>query len=375
MREKITVIGVGRLGICLALCLEEAGYDVLGVDVDTHSVKQINEKTLHSFEPGVSQSLQRSRFFQATTSLEKGLLFSDLCFLVVPTNSIPDLTTYDHTILSDLLVSINRLAPVRKQIIICSTVFPGYCSQTAKKLLGDCPKVSISYNPEFIAQGSILKGLKRPDLVLIGEENQDVGRRLASLYKRICSNNPIIKRMSVESAEIAKLAINCFITKKIAFANLISAIAEKTRGANQQEILDAVGSDTRIGSKCLHAGYGFGGPCFPRDNEALGNYASFIGLDPQFIRSTDLANEQHAEWMTQQLLKEHCSEYLFEDVSYKSNCPVPIIERSQKLEVAKRLAKRGQSVVICDSQEVLDQVSKEFGSIFIYRVKNLGDEL
>jgi nucleotide sugar dehydrogenase len=367
--QTATVIGIGRLGLCLALCLEKAGLNVLGVDLSPEYVSQINERTLESPEPGVSAFLKESQHLRATTSIQEGIAHSDLCFIVVPTNTIVDIQSYDHTVLSTLLSEINQLAPSNKDLVICSTVFPGYCTQTGVPLLTNCKNTTLNYNPEFIAQGSILQGLKNPDLVLIGEGSRSAGDKLQAVYRLLCSNNPVIKRMSLESAEITKLALNCFITKKIAFANLIAEIADETLGANKETILDAIGADPRIGSKNLSSGYGFGGPCFPRDNRALGNYVSLKGLDPQFFRSTDTANENHADWMASKLLEQNLSEYLFEDVCYKPNSPVPIIECSQKLVVAKQVAARGKRVTIRDSETVLSLVRKEYGSLFNYSTK------
>jgi UDPglucose 6-dehydrogenase len=115
--------------------------------------------------------------------------------------------------------------------------------------------------------------LLQPDMVLIGQGSKEAGDVLEAIYARICDNTPVVKRMSVDSAEICKLAVNCFVTTKIAFANMIGDMADLTEGADKHDILGAVGADTRIGHKYLRPGFGYGGPCFPRDNRALGAYA------------------------------------------------------------------------------------------------------
>jgi UDP-glucose 6-dehydrogenase len=89
---------------------------------------------------------------------------------------------------------------------------------------------------------------------------------MEAMYKNVCQNAPFVARMSPSSAEICKLAVNCFVTTKISFANMVGDIADATPGANKNDILAAVGSDSRVGLKCLRPGYGFGGPCFPRYN-------------------------------------------------------------------------------------------------------------
>ena len=368
--NQLTVIGIGRLGICFALCLEKAGYHVLGVDLSPDYVSKINAKTFASYEPSVTEFLKNSQNLKATTSLKEGLDFSDTCFILVPTNTIQEIQSYDHSIVSELLIEINSHAVSNKHLVICSTVFPGYIPNTASSLIQDCQNTSISYNPEFIAQGDIIKGLLNPDMVLIGEGSKAAGDRLQAIYQKFCQNAPQIERMSVSSAEITKLAVNCYITAKIAFANLIGDIADETPGTDKDEILKAIGQDQRIGSKNLKAGYGFGGPCFPRDNRALGNYATLVGIDPLFFRSTDQTNEAHAAFMAHQLIVQNLDRYVFQDVCYKPHCPVPIIEHSQKLEVAKKIAEQGKEVTIVDKENIIQLVRKEYKDIFKYKIDN-----
>jgi len=366
--QNITVIGVGRLGLCFALCLERAGFNVLGVDVSQDYINQINNKTLISNEPSVTEYLQKSKNFFATTSLKDGLNFSDICFIVAPTNSIPHLETYDHTIINNILSEINKLRVENKHIIISSTIFPGYIRNTATQILDQCSNTDISYNPEFIAQGSIIHGLKNPDIVLIGEGSSKAGDVLENIYGLLCENSPHVARMTVDSAEIAKLALNCFVTAKISFANLIGDIADETPNADKNAILSTIGKDKRIGSACLMPGYGFGGPCFPRDNRALGNYAKLKGIEPLSLIATDELNKKHTAYMAKKFIDMNLPYYVFEDVSYKPNCAVPIIEESQRLEVAVQVAKSGKRVYIKDRKIVIQQVQNLYGNLFEYEI-------
>ncbi|EKX42049.1 hypothetical protein GUITHDRAFT_41068, partial [Guillardia theta CCMP2712] len=274
-------LGVGRLGICTALCLEKAGYHVLGVDVNSAYIDKINKKTLNSPEPSVNEMLATSKNFRATTDEDEGVEFADVIMIVVATPSTGvDDRHYDHSALSMVLSSLNKRKLHNKHIVICCTVLPGYCRKVANFLVKDCVNTTISYNPEFIAQVMyLLLCYLQTDMVLIGEGTKDAGDVLETMYRRMVENEPEIRRMSPESAEICKLAINCFITTKIAFANMIGDAADNTEGADKTDILEAVGCDSRIGSKCLKPGYGFGGPCFPRDNRALGHHMRSVGVE------------------------------------------------------------------------------------------------
>ena len=369
-RDAITVIGIGRLGLCTALCFEKAGYEVLGADLSPEYVASLNNKTFSSLEPQVNVMLQESSNFKATCSLDEGLEFADIYYIMVDTPSTPQKEAYDHTKLNKVLSEINKRKVSNKHIIIGCTVFPGYVRTTGKSLLQDCANTTLSYNPEFIAQGNIVHGLQYPDIVLIGQGSKEAGDHIENMYHRVCKNMPRVCRMSPDSAEITKLALNCFITTKIAYANMVGDIADKTMGANKFDILNAIGGDLRVGHLCLMPGYGFGGPCFPRDNRALGSYAQTVGIEPLIPQATDLSNKLHAEFMTQQLLDENKDTYVFEQVSYKDNCPVPIIEESQKLVVAAALAKAGKKVVIVDTVPVLERVQDLFGDIFAYQIRS-----
>lgn len=367
MAKNVTVIGIGKLGLCLALSLENAGYNVMGVDISESYVASLNDKTFFSSEPGLNEYLQNSKNFQATTSLEEGLEFADVYFLLVAT--AVGTHSYDVKLLSALLEDINSYAPKNKHVVICSTHPPGYVAETARELLCDCENLTISYNPPFIAQGDIFNGLRKPDMVLIGAGSKDGGDELEEIYRKVCLNHPYFARMSVASAEVAKLGLNCFLTAKIALANLIGDIADETPGADKMAILHAIGKDSRIGSKYMTPGYGFGGPCFPRDNRTLGNYAASRGIEPVVMRSTDAANDQHALYTAKKLMALNLDGYIFDDVAYKPNSPVALIENSQKLVVAKILADDGEKVIICDRADVIALVRKQFGDLFEYVVK------
>jgi nucleotide sugar dehydrogenase len=340
------------------LCFERAGYTVIGVDVNQEYVTALNAKTFASLEPHVTNWLNASRNFKATCLLDEALEAADIYYIMVDTPTINNAQAYDHKNLTAVLTEINKRKVVNKHIVIGCTVFPGYIRTIGNGLIKDCINTTLSYNPEFVAQGNIMYGLQNPDVVLIGEGSEQAGELLEKLYRTVCLNNPKICRMSPDSAEITKLSVNCFITTKIAFANMVADIADETPGADKYEILAAVGSDKRIGERCLKPGYGFGGPCFPRDNRALGNYAHMMGIEASIPRATDAANKAHAQYMINNFLAQKRDDYIFEGVAYKERSPVPLIEESQKLVVAAGLAQKGKKVIIVDTQEVISAVKE-----------------
>lgn len=374
-RPKISVIGIGRLGVCTALCLERGGYDVVGVDVFPAYVDALNNKTFKSTEPRVEEFLQASTHFRATTSIDEAINHSNLLLVFVATPSTGGERHYDHSMLGKVLMDINQRRAKGKHVVIGATVIPGYIAETGRYLLRDCENTTLSYHPEFIAQGDIIKGTLEPDMCLIGEGSKEAGDLLEEMNNRMCINKPIVCRMSPESAEITKLAVNCFVTMKISYANMIGDIADRTPNANKYDILNAVGSDSRVGKKYLRPGYGFGGPCFPRDNRALGGYAKIVGVEPILPIATDDYNRMHASFQIEDLLKQNKDKYVFTGIGYKDPCPVPIIEESQKLVLAAGLARAGKRVLLRDRDFLIRAAQMEFGKMFEYEIVPAGQPL
>ena len=181
MKEiNITVIGIGKLGLCISLILEKHGYNVLGIDIDDSYVNRLNDKKLISCEPDVETQLRQSNNFFASTDIKSGLVHSDILFIFVATPSLSS-GKYDHSQINgviDQLIS-NSKSYESKHIIIGCTTMPGYCDKVQERLqpYGH----TVSYNPEFIAQGSIMRDLVNPEIILIGESNKSCGEEIEIL--------------------------------------------------------------------------------------------------------------------------------------------------------------------------------------------------
>jgi UDPglucose 6-dehydrogenase len=218
-----------------------------------------------------------------------------------------------------------------------------------RELGGICGQdFSVCYNPEFIALGDVVNGLLEPDLVLIGESDPESGAALEQLYKTYNRNSPRVARMSIISAELTKISLNSYITMKISFTNQLRLIAARHAKADIHAILDALGSDSRIGKKYLRAGLSYGGPCFPRDNRLLAYAARQVGLEAPLAEASDRVNEQ-----TKLELVEKVSEMAGPGdtvavlgVTYKPN--TYITEEAAGLFLAQQLKRRGYRVLIHD---------------------------
>jgi UDPglucose 6-dehydrogenase len=370
--ERIAVIGIGRIGLCLALNLERVGYDVLGVDQNAEYVRQVGEKTLRSPEPGVEEALKAACNFQVSDHASSIRDFApDLLFVAVDTPTAEG-GGYDHSHVDRVLVELFSLEPwqPRVELALVCTTFPGYCD--SKSTLARVHSYALSYNPGFIAHGTILRDQRAPDQVLIGEADAIAGEKLANVYLRMCINRRLIHRMTPLSAEIAKLATNCALTMKIAFANAIGDLATSA-GASPDQILAVVGGDSRIGSKFLKYGFGYGGACLTRDNRALNLFASETNHELLLAIATDEMNRRHLEFQVNEYLRAYPEDESihFESVTYKPG--TEILEESQPLALAVQLARAGRRVVIHESPAVMAVLHRQFGNLFEYEIRGEED--
>jgi nucleotide sugar dehydrogenase len=244
---------------------------------------------------------------------------------------------------------------------------PGYIREVAEPLLIDCKNTSVSYNPEFVAQGEIIKGFKHPDIILIGTNDDSLGNKLKNIYNKFVLTSPVYCILKPIEAEIVKISVNGFITTKLSYANMISDLCDNI-GANKHKVLKSIGYNKIIGNKYFNPGYSFGGPCFPRDTRALKQVMEQNNINGTLLESTREYNEEHVIFQANKLLESNKNEYIIENICYKENCFVPIIEESAKLKIALILVKNGKSVIIKDKKHMINEVKKEYGNIFKYDI-------
>lgn len=373
---KLSVIGLGKLGICTAVCFASKGYDVVGVDINEHYVAAINNGIAPLHEPRLQELLDQSKGrLRATLRYEDAIEHSTITFLIVPTPSLPS-GHFSDQYLKDAL---KPLAEALKNktgfhtFVITSTVSPG----TINNVLIPCIEqhsgkslhqgFGIAYNPEFIALGSVITDFLKPDMVLIGESEQRVGEELQKIYHRVCENKPYIARMSLISAEIAKISLNSYVTMKISFANTLANICGEIPAANVDDITTALGADKRISPYYLKGGLGFGGPCFPRDNRAFSAFAADFNVDAKLAKATDQINLNQHKRLFDYVYK-ICREHKVATVSvlglaYKSNTPV--IEESSSVKLIEQLLQAHMNVVVYDSL-AMENARSAFGDRITY---------
>jgi len=309
--EKVSVIGLGKLGGSMAGCLASRGFSVMGVDVSPKAVDALNEGRAPVQETGLDDLIRSNRErLRGSLSHEEAIRNSDLSFVIVPTPSDErgafslQYAAYAFEAIGKALAKTDRYHTV----VLTSTVLPG---STRYGLVPILEKFSgkrcgrdfgVCYSPEFIALGTVIRDFLNPDFFLIGEFDERAGTALESVLSRVSLNNAPTRRMSIENAELAKIALNSYVTLKISYANMLAELCESIPGGNIDVVSDAIGMDKRIGRRYLTGGFGFGGPCFPRDNVALNFLGNHLEAPTQLLKVNDDFNRGIAPRFVEKLM-------------------------------------------------------------------------
>ena len=373
MINNLGIIGVGKLGICYAIVLAKAGYKVYIYDINISILDNIKNDTYNYNEPGLNDLISE---FKSNIILSYDLndIYNncDIFFTYIQTPSL-DNGLYNHEYIDNFINEIVKFDNNKKKIIIInSTVIPEYCNSIKEKLKSN--NFSLCYNPSFIAQGSIINNIINPDIILIGiddndneneNENENEYNKIIDIYDKILINNDKnkYKKMNLLEAEITKLSINCFITTKITYANMIGDYLIN-KNCNPDIVLNAIGSDSRIGNKYFKYGFGYGGPCLPRDNKALYEYGNQNNYNFNICNINDMNNAKHLLFQFENL-KNSTEPLEFKYITYKDTSD--ILEQSQKLELAILLAKNKNKVIIYERPFIIEILKNKYNDLFEYK--------
>jgi UDPglucose 6-dehydrogenase len=360
---KIGIIGAGRLGLTFALLCEKAGYEVIVSDKREDYVFNLNNNICNTNEPLIQKMLFEVSKFSATTDNLEIIKTCDVIFTFVATPSTTD-GSYDTSavfeVANDFFEASKQDIPVfNKKLIVGCTTNPGDVEQVQKRL--SMFSMQVAYNPEFIAQGEIVKGLEESDIVLIGTEYQELANELISIYTKIQTTPVNAHVMSCKAAEITKIGINCFLTTKISYANMMGDILTKSNLSNEiDSVLKAIGGDSRVGNKYMKYGFGFGGPCLPRDNRALGHYAKELGMELNLPFTVDEFNKEHASFLKDFFMKQNPDKtipFVMNYITYKRG--TDILEESQQFKLCLDLLNEGYYLNVIE----IDAVSKQLSDL------------
>lgn len=375
--EKISVVGLGKLGLCFAACAAARGFKTVGVDIDANVVNSVNKGFSPIIEPGLQKLISKvGDRLTATKSHEEAIEKTDVTFIMVATPSDPDgnfSNKYVESALKSLAEAFRKSNKKYHLFVISSTLMPTSTEErlipliqehSGKKLNVD---FGVCYNPDFVALGNVIKDFLNPDLVVIGESNKFAGEQLACTYERLCENQPPIFRMSIINAEIAKVSLNSYITLKISFANTLANICERIPGADVDIITKTLGADRRISPYYLRGGLSYGGTCFPRDTKAFIAFTKKYGYETELIKAVEKVNKFQGQHLAEKVLTHiSCADERSISIlglSFKPNTPV--ITGSPAIKLINKLLKENIRIIVYDPL-AMENVKAVLGDKVLY---------
>ena len=309
---KIGFVGLGKLGLPVALAVESKGHDVVGYDISQNVKNIIEAKKIPYKEIWAQDYLDKSNI--KFEQLDKVVSHSEIIFVPIQTphdplyegiTRIPDKRVdFDYTYLISGMKKLS--AEIEKQgsdkvVIIISTVLPGTIRQQIKPFLGKHTK--ICYNPFFIAMGTTMKDFLYPEFILFGVDDLKAANKAEKFYRTI--NNATFFKTTIENAELIKVSYNTFISTKIAFINTIMEMCHKLPNTNIDDVTNALmlGNKRLISGAYLRGGMGDGGGCHPRDNIALSWLARKLNISNDFFDQIMMQREKQTDWLVELIVQ------------------------------------------------------------------------
>ena len=373
-KPKVSVIGLGFVGLSIAVTNAKKGFETIGVDIDKKKIENLKKGIPSFYEPKLQDILEeviKKNSIKFTTDLKEALLESDLSFLCVGTPPTKE-GGIDLKYIKSSLKKIQKILNLKNNhlLVVKSTVAP----QTTQNIiipifqdLIDKGSVHILTNPEFLREGSAIDDVLHPHLIVIGEYNQKAGKFLERYYKQFYKTLPEVIHTDITSAELIKYANNTFLATKISFVNSLANICQEIPGTDVNTIAKAIGKDPRIGSLFLQAGPGFGGSCLPKDLSALINFSNKFGESNELFKAV-LSVNQNQPTKVLGLLKEF-------NVLRKNNSisilglafkkDTDDIRASVSIEIARLLLKKGLKLKVYDPMAI-DNFRKLFKEKITY---------
>ena len=309
---KIGFIGLGKLGLPVALAIESKGHQVIGTDINDTTLRNIRFKTLNYVEKGAEELLTKSNI--QIKNLDKIVEESDIIFVPIQTphdkkyegiTRLPEEKAdfnYDYLVkgIKDLNEEIEQQGK-DKTVIIISTVLPGTISRLIKPILGS--HLKLCYNPYFIAMGTTIDDFLNAEINLFGVDDKNAAQTAEQFYKTV--NKAPFFKTTIENAELIKVAYNTFISTKISMMNTIMETCHYLPNTNVDDITEALSLCTTrlISKKYLYGGMGDGGGCHPRDNIALSYLARKFKLSYNWYDNIMKQRESQTEWLADLIIE------------------------------------------------------------------------
>ena len=295
---RIIIVGSGYVGLVTGACFAESGVSVACVDLDINKIKQLKDGTIPIYEPGlegmVRSNIEKKRLC-FTTDIKEVIDESEVIFIAVGTPQGED-GSADLKHVLNVAKEIGRIITKHIVVVTKSTVPVGTSEKIRNTIQAEIDKrnESISFdmasNPEFLKEGAAIDDFLKPERIVIGIDNEKTREIMNRLYMPFVLNNHPILFMDIASAEITKYAANAMLATRISFINEIANLCD-ILGADINNVRKGIGSDSRIGSKFIYPGTGYGGSCFPKDVKAIIRTAKDHGYELNVIEAVEKAND------------------------------------------------------------------------------------
>jgi len=358
MKLKVSVIGTGYLGATHAACMSSMGHEVIGIDVDTGKIAELNSGKVPFYEPDLEELLQReiaSGRLSFSTDITKAA-DADIHFICVGTPQSANSLAAD---LKYVDAALDAIAPVAKPgslVVGKSTVPVGTAARLRERLLKVNPETDLAWNPEFLREGFAVEDTLRPNRLVVGVTSDEAEAKLKKVYEiNLAQNTPWV-RADLPTSELVKVAANSFLATKISFINAMAEICEAA-GGDVTVLAEAIGHDPRIGSKFLQAGIGFGGGCLPKDIRAFMARAGELGADQalEFLREIDSINLRARTRVIELVRKDISDDLTGKKITVLGAAFKPDsddVRDSPALDIAAQIAAAGAVVTIHDPKAI-----------------------
>ncbi len=306
---KISIYGIGYVGLVTGVCLAELGHNVCCMDIDASKVEKCQQGVPPIHEDQLPELLIKhlnNGHLQFTTDIQFAVNYADLQMIAVGTPATPEGSAnleYVETVAEKIAQYMQdfKLIITKSTVPVGTTDRIAQCVENILQKRGKTILFEVASNPEFLREGRAIADCLQPDRIIVGTKSPLALNLLKTLYEPLLAKNFSFLAMSVRSAELTKYAANAFLATKISFMNEMSQLAEAYH-ANIQEIQQGLGLDSRISAQFLEAGCGFGGSCFPKDVLALKHMAEVKGIVPQLLAATLAINHTHQRLLFDKLL-------------------------------------------------------------------------
>lgn len=367
---NIAIVGTGYVGLVSGACFAEMGVNVICIDIDEKKINALKKGKIPIYEPGLEALVKRNmaeRRLSFGVNLSEYINDVDIVFSAVGTPSDDD-GSADLRYVLDVARTFGRHINKYTLMVTKSTVPVGTAAKVRQvieeqlAIRGIDVPFDVASNPEFLKEGNAIADFMRPDRVVVGVDSDKAREFMTRLYRPFLLNNFRVIFTDIPSAEMIKYASNSMLATRISFMNDIANLCELV-GADVNMVRKGLGSDTRVGTKFLYPGCGYGGSCFPKDIKALIKTADDNGYEMKVLRAVEDVNNRQKHVVFDKLMRLYGGDLRGKRVALWGLAFKPETDdmrEAPSLVVIDRLLKAGATVVVYDPAAI-DECRRQIG--------------